>query len=187
MNNDLQEKLSTLERITNWIENSDSKSSIMMAFVGIFVSILFTNEFILNSLQEMIKPIYLFWETRSGSFDLLITIKLVVFICLSYFLLSTLFYLIKSLTAKTCSKQTGDNGVMTDSLIHFGSIQNRTYDEFKSSILAETDTNKYEDVLSQIYINSKRCQEKFDCYNKSVKKIKISIVLFVLFIIILIL
>lgn len=187
MNKDLQEKLSTLERITSWIENSDSKSSIMMALVGIFVSILYTNEFILNSLQQMIKPIFIFWKTGSGSFDLLVTIKLAIFICLGYFLISALFYLIKSLTAKTCSKQTGDDGVMTDSLIHFGSIQKRIYNDFKSSVLAETETNKYEDVLSQIYINSKRCQEKFDYYNKSIKKIKISILLFIIFIILLIL
>lgn len=187
MNEDLQEKLNRLDRITSWIENSDSKSSIMMALVGIFVSTLFTNEFILNSLQKMITPIIIFWKTDSGSFDVLIAIKLSVFICLGYFLISALFYLIKSLTAKTCSKQTGDANVVTDSLIHFGTIQKRTFDDFKSLILTETESNKIEDVLSQIYINSKRCQEKFDYYNKSIKKIRIGVVLFVAFIALLIL
>lgn len=177
-----QDKLNTLERINSWIENCDSKSSIMMALVGVFISMIFTSDFILNSLTEIISTFFVYWKTGKGYFDMSYILILLLFISMVFCLLISLLYLIKALSARTCSKQTGNSQVKTDSLIHFGSIQKLSYNKFKTSILAETDGDKLEDILSQIYINSKRCQEKFDDYNYSIKFIKIGTVLFILFI-----
>ena len=183
MDNNLHEKFGTLDRIIGWIGNSDSKSSIMLALVGILISILFTSDFILTSLQEMIKPVLTYYKTGFGKFDLSITVTLVVFLAMSSYLIASLFYLLKSLTAKTDSNQTGDNNLKIESLIYFGSIQKRTFEEYKVAVSSETETEKEEDVLSQIYINSKRCQEKFDNYNKSIRFLKIGIILLSIYII----
>lgn len=186
MQNDIQDKINTLDRIIGWVENCDSKASIMMALVGVFLSILFTSDLLLSSLQKMVSPISIYLKTGVGSVDWFITIKLMLFVCMVTCLLVALFYLFSSLSAKTCSSQTGDNNVRTNSLIHYGNIKKKSYDEFRTSILAETETDKLDDILSQIYINSKRCQEKFDDYNKSIRFIKNGIFLFVLFVILLI-
>lgn len=179
---DLQDKKDTLDRIIGWVENCDTKSTVMTALVGVFVSVLFTSNFITNSLQKLVSPISIYWRTGLGSFDLFCTIKLTCFICMIACFLYALFCLLKSLSAKTSSKQTGEKQVKTHSLIHYGSIQNVSYSDFKTSISTETDEDKLEDVLSQIYINSRRCQEKFDDYNKSIKFIRLGIILFVLFV-----
>jgi hypothetical protein len=186
MQNDIQDKINTLDRISGWVTNCDTKSSIMMALVGVFISIIFTSDFLLNSLQDFFVPISLYWKTGSGTFSLFITIIILFFIGTIICLLLALFHLIKSLSAKTCSMQTGDVNLRTNSLIHYGSIQKTSYDIFKSTVLAETEDNRLDDILSQIYINSKRCQEKFDDYNKSKKLIKCGIILFVIFVLLLI-
>jgi hypothetical protein len=182
MRKDIQDKINTLDRMIGWVENCDTKATVMTALVGVFVSVIFTSSFITDSLHKLVAPISIYWKTGSGYFNLFCAVKLVIFIGMTTCFLFALFALLKSLTAKTSSKQTGDSHVKTHSLIHYGSIQMKSYNDFKSNTLSETEEDILEDVLSQIYINSKRCQEKFDDYNKSIKFIRIGIVLFVLFV-----
>ena len=46
-----------LEMINQWINNSDSKSSIVLGLVGIFFIIVFTNTSFINNILEIIKKI----------------------------------------------------------------------------------------------------------------------------------
>jgi hypothetical protein len=182
MQNDIQNKINTLDRINGWISNCDSKSSILLALLGVFISTIFTTDFIFNSLQKILFQVFSYWKNGIGSYSFLKTLIILSFIISVYCCLKAVLHLLKSLTAKTNSNQTGDSDLCTNSLIHYGSIQEKSFKDFKLSILAETETNKLEDILSQIYINSKRCQEKFDEYNKSLLLIKVGIITFIIFI-----
>lgn len=182
MQNDIENKLNTLDRINSWISNCDSKSSILLALLGVFISTTFTTDFVFNALQKILFQVFSYWKTGIGSFSILKTLIILSFIITIYSFLKAIFHLLKSLTAKTKSNQTRDSDLLTSSLIHYGSIQEKSFKDYKSSVLAETESNKLEDVLSQIYINSKRCQEKFDEYNKSLFLIKVGIILFIVFI-----
>lgn len=185
MKKDIQDKINTLDRIIGWVENCDTKATVMTALVGVFVSVIFTSSFITDSIHKLVTPISIYWKTGSGYFDLFCAVKVIIFIVMSLCFLIALFYLLKSLAAKTSSKQTGDINVKTNSLIHYGSIQTKSYNDFKSCVLLETEEDKTEDVLSQIYINSKRCQEKFDNYNNSIRFIRLGVLLFVIFVVLL--
>lgn len=187
MNKDIHELYSTLDRIIGWVENCDTKASVLTALVGVFISVLFTSSFITDSLRKIVSPILFYWKTGSGYFCLFSTLKLMIFIGMAICFLFALSYLLKTLSAKTSSKQTIDNNVNSDSLIHYGSIQTKFFNEFKSNILAETEEDKFDDILSQIYINSKRCQEKFNDYNKSIIYIRVGVGLFILYTVLVIL
>lgn len=47
-----------LDRINNWINNCDTKSSIVLSFIGILLGIIFTTDYI-TKLFEIYKKIYL--------------------------------------------------------------------------------------------------------------------------------
>lgn len=182
MQNNIQNKIDTLDRINSWISNCDSKSSILLAVLGVFISTIFTTDFVFNALQKILFQVFIYWKTGIGSFSTLKTLIILSFIITICSFLKAIYHLLASLTAKTKSNQTGDTDLFTNSLIHYGSIQEKSFKEYRLSVLAETESNKLEDVLSQIYINSKRCQEKFDEYNKSLLLLKLGIAVFILFI-----
>ncbi len=67
-----------------------------------------------------------------------------------------LFYLVKELSPKLSFKNINSG----NSLIFFGSIGDKTYDQFKQLIDEEEEENTYRDIIYQIYINSKICADK---------------------------
>lgn len=148
----------------------------MIAFIGILFSILFTSDFILESLQKLIFPIFIYWKTGQGSFSLL---SMFVFLSLSaslFFLGWCILLLFDSLSGKTvCSE---------DSLLFFGKIQhNSNFQSFYEKFDTITEGELLKDRLRQIYNCSKRCTDKFRSYNKAILMAKLAVLSLCLFMI----
>ena len=86
-------------QIIGWTSNCDTKASIVLAFIGILVSITFTSEYLLVGVQTEIENIINYWKNGIGGFSLLSTF---MFLSLFGFVISTLlccYYVISSLKA----------------------------------------------------------------------------------------
>lgn len=89
------------------------------------------------------------------------------------------------LKAKT-KESTYGKLVKANSLVHFNNIASITdFDTYKRLTEEETEDDYYEDLLSQTYINAKRCVEKFELYNKGLRWLGFAMVSLGLFIIML--
>jgi len=162
-------------QIIGWTENCDTKASIMIAFLGIFASIFFTSDYILNSIEKLASNIVLFWQTGQGSFSFL---AFAIFIFLGFsilFIIWAILLLFNVLAGKIKCE--------VDSIIFFQQIQNQPLNSYIEKIDIANDESVIKDKFTQIYNCSKRCTEKFDKYNKAVNKIKWILLFLLLFMI----
>lgn len=72
-----------------------------------------------------------------------------------------------------------EDEIITDSLMHFQTIGNQEFKDFTQKIEDETPEKIKEDLLSQIYINSKICTKKFKLYNNGILWLTMSTVAFI--------
>lgn len=192
-NNELN---SRMDRIIEWVKTCDTKASIMLTLICLIVSFIFTSDFVLNGMTSVIRSFRVYKDSGSpfdfsdiswsGTFAV---ISMIVFL---YFSFGSIYRLIMVLYSKISEKMIASDlkktvyrfcnalfrympsveissDVQTDSLIHFNHIAEISdYDTFKKAI---QDTNYVEqaDLLSQIYINAKRCKEKYDDYNSAIR------------------
>lgn len=78
--------------------------------------------------------------------------------------------LILTLVARIDANVFRQPGLITDSVLFFGSISNRaSYQIFQNDILSIKKEDYLKDLLSQIYINSKIANEKHVNYNEGIK------------------
>ena len=75
-----------LDRVNGWINNCDQKSSILLAIEGVVLTILCTSDYISFIHQQLIFPIYNYYETGNGVFSIINTVQL--------FILAAMFILI---------------------------------------------------------------------------------------------
>lgn len=162
-------------QVIGWTGNCDTKASIMIAFIGIFASILFTSDYILNTLQKIVQDFFKYWQTGEGEFSLINTFVLFTLILFLFFIIYTILLLFRVLSGKIKCNE--------DSVIFFGKIEKNTFEEYYNKInLIEKET-LLNDVYRQIYNCSKRCSEKFTDYNRAVCVVKWGLLFLVLFMI----
>lgn len=163
-----EESLKTLERINFWISNCDTKISFLLAFAGILLGGFFSSSIITGSLTKLIDKLIKIndienhWEIKHIEFT---TLVLFIFVILMIVSITYLFRGIKGSIDPTGSQQ---SQLTTNSNLFFGSIQSKSFGDFKDGIEAQTLVEIQNDYLSQIYINSKICQQKFNLYNQGV-------------------
>lgn len=88
--------------------------------------------------------------------------------------------LILTLVARIDANVFRQPGLITDSVLFFGSISNRaSYQIFQNDILSIKKEDYLKDLLSQIYINSKIANEKHVNYNAGIKWTIIGFIAFV--------
>ena len=163
-----------LNQIIGWTSNCDTKASIILAFIGILVSVTFTSEYLLGGVQTEIENIINYWKNGTGGFCLLSTL---MFLSLSGFVISMLlccYYAITSLKANLKCNY--------DSIIFFGKIAKLSEEKYIERVNSITEEEFEQDKLSQIHICAKICNEKFKFYNKSIKYLKWGLSLFVWFV-----
>ena len=188
-NKDLE---SRMDRIIDWVKTCDTKASIMLTLVGLLVSFLFTSDFVMKGVTSIIRSFLDYNPDSKSICDLSITglLTLVALLFSVYFLLGSIYRLIMVLYSKPketlCNtkrpsfvfglfnfifcykwKDLNDVDTVKDSLIHFNHISDLNYQDFKKGIIS-TEYEEQEDLLSQIYINAKRCSEKFLDYNSAI-------------------
>lgn len=173
----------TLKRIDEWIVDCDLKTSILMAFTSVIITFIFTSEYIIKTLVIIFKDFIEYWRMHTGVFCFSRLIIIGFFITAYVFFIDGLYSLYLVLKAKTKATDiTSQNGIMSDSFTYFNHIQSINYLDYKNKIDNMSEEELTEDYLSQIYINSVRAEEKFNCYNKALKRILIGLFFLISFI-----
>lgn len=109
-----------------------------------------------------------------SSFNLFTLKKLTFlnFVGIFFFLLGAVFTIIsiflsvKSLSPKL-KIQSSDNKIVMDSLLYFGSIAVTDYNKYRKKCNNISDTDLYDDILSQIYINSIIANQKYSMLKRN--------------------
>lgn len=174
---EIQDLESRLARIVEWVRTCDTKTSFMLAIVGVMFPLVLQSKLLQD---DMIAAFNQMHCNADCCIDLFCNFLFVVFVMgLGVMLLMSCKKFLNVLFAKRTEslneriigsdKDTIDKSVFKDSLLHFHHISTLPYEEFKSKIDAETKNGLREDLLSQIYINSRRCDEKYTDYNDGVR------------------
>lgn len=158
----------SLERVNAWIGNCDQKAGFLLAIIGVLVAILFSSDFIQSIMDIIVNPYKDYIRNPENNEFKLIRFIYSIFIVVSMTasIVSIIFALL-SLTAaidiKKYKRDINNSELVDNSLIFFGSISGRKYNDFKEM----ADVNYEDDLKSQIFINSTICTRKFKRYNIS--------------------
>lgn len=157
-----------LDRINGWINNCDQKTSILMAIEGVVLTIFCTSDYISLIHKRIIIPIYTYYKTGNGVFSLTNTIQICLLLAMFVFAFLSIFYSLQVIKGETDISVFKQPGIEEKSLIHFSSISNNSFNEFKRKVSSQSEKSLLNDLFSQIYINSSICYNKFKCHKKSV-------------------
>jgi len=151
-----------LTRTIGFCQNCDTKSSIILAFIGVFIA-----GFILDKDFRQV----IFDNSGNCLFITLVISSLVI-------LLYAIFFLLNSLKARLDSSK---YGVETTSLLFFGNIaKSESFKEFAEKMKSLDDSKIEEDFLTEIYVNSKICDIKYRNFNKGLSLSLIGIAILLL-------
>ncbi|YBV93718.1 DUF5706 domain-containing protein (plasmid) [Bacillus sp. PK9-021] len=164
MENNVLDKNNLIERLDrhlDWIKSCDTKASIVLAVIGIFLTI-FTSEISINMLKQILSNTLLHINFSNFLYLLLFVISWVVFIYGAYCLVRVL---IPRLSKETVAYQ----GVHGDSLYFFETIAKSNFRDFKEKLFERSEEEEILDILSQIYINAKISTIKYTYYGRGIK------------------
>ena len=165
---DRNELEARLDRVNSWINNCDQKSSILLAIEGVVLTILCTSDYINFIHQHLILPIYTYYETGNGVFSLINTIQIFILAAMFILIFLSVFYSLQVIKGTVDIKLFKQSGLTEKSLLHFTTISNRGFNEFKKDIANQSEESMLNDLYSQVYINSSICDNKFKYHKKSV-------------------
>jgi hypothetical protein len=175
-----EEAVETLDRINFWIGNCDTKVSFSLAFAVILLGGFFSSSIITGSLDLLMSKIMRIDNINHYGEVRLVEITTFVLVLFLVFMALTITYLFKALKGSIDSSVYKQPGLTTDSKIFFGTIAGQSFDSYKQKVITATMSEKQDDILSQVYINSKICQNKFNLYNKGLRYLVVSTLLFVI-------
>ncbi|MCT4606322.1 MAG: hypothetical protein N4A64_09515 [Marinisporobacter sp.] len=166
--------LDILDRIIGFVNNCDTKASIMLGIYGVLSTILFTSKGIIKLKNIIITS----WK-NGMRYDILYLI-LIVFSSIVF--VFGIYKLFQVLFPKTdCSDKQQDE-LDLDSKVFFGNIaKNPTYKQYKEKLLNCNDDDYINDIISQIYLNAFICDAKFKNYKIGFLTSFIGCILFVVF------
>lgn len=166
------------EQVSSWINNCDSKASILLAFVGVILSISFTSDYILGGIEGLAKDVVSLIK-REGNSCACASFFILVVLGLSIgFFVDSIRNLLLVLYARMDDSRDRDN----PSISFYRSIGSKPYDEYKNLVEKISDDNYIEDKLRQVYDCSKICTNKFNFYNEGIKSMKIGLVFLAVYI-----
>lgn len=176
-NFEIQDLESRLARIVEWIKTCDTKTSFLLALVGVMLPIVLQSKLLQDDMMLAFTKIG--DKNVSCVSSCLCYIYVIAVLGFGLLLLTSCWKFLNVLFAKRTESlnerilgnncESVDQNVFKNSLLHFHHISTMTYEQFKSDFDAETSDGLREDLLSQIYINSCRCNEKYTYYNDGVR------------------
>lgn len=180
MSNKIENSFTKLDNINSWINNCDSKSSYILTFFGVVVTIIFTSDIG----KEMIDTLEFSSSNNLTKNSFKNFIHFFLFISFLISALVTLYYIYFTLKAKIDSSIYAQDDLVTSSNIFFGTVSGKNFKDFNNETKAETETNLLNDINSQIFINSNIANAKFQNYNLSLKFMLLTFLIFLLYVII---
>jgi hypothetical protein len=177
--NKIENSTKKLELINQWISNCDTKSSFILTFYGVVLTIIFTS----NIGSDLINTISF---TRAEEVDFESIENFILFLTtMAFFITSivTFYQIYLTLKGRIDIQIYSQNGLQADSNIFFGSIASKTFQAFENESNIDDESIYLNDLNSQIFINSNIVSEKFKNYNKSLYWMFISLGFFILSII----
>lgn len=159
----------TLERNLGFISNCDNKASIILTAVGVLLTIILTSEG-LASIKDILKK-------SLSQITFLNFIYMFMFFSSVIILLSGILFLISVLIARSGISETKGS---KNSLIFFGGINSfNRIANYEKAIKKMDKKDLLDDLISQIYINSKIATKKYRRYNLGLKFTVIGFFLFI--------
>lgn len=150
--------------INQSIINSDTKSSILLAFYGVLLTLVFTSP-LLQKISRTLSFEPLIDSERFFELRYCISVvALLAFIILSFL---CLFFIYQTLRARVKIQTNNQLGLVENSNIYFQKICNKPYSDFHDAAMNESLEDYLNDMNSQIYICSIISSQKFKAYNKS--------------------
>lgn len=159
-----------LSLIKDWISNCDSKVSVLLSGLGIFAGIFLTSDYS-NKLIKISKLISEENDNIDGYQAIILATFAYIYvfasICLLILLPCGCWYLFKTIIANVNSKEFKNSGIYNNSLIFFSSIAGyATLAEYRRQLSKCSKEQMTYDFISQIYVCSIICDQKFAFYNK---------------------
>lgn len=161
LNVDRKELLEQLDRLLDWIKSCDTKSSIVLAVIGIFLSI-FTSQHSLNMLNEILNLSVKNLNFSNFLYLLAFLISWSLFLFGAYCLIRVLIPRLRKFA------KDDDETTHKDSIYYFEGISHNTFLEYKHKVFNRDTQDDLNDLLSQIFINSKICTQKYTYYSKGI-------------------
>ncbi len=152
---------SILDRIIGFIDNCDQKANILLAFIGVIMTILLTSNMSSKVQNLLIIPFVNYWKNDIGTFHCGRFLLFISITCVCFFAGCALYYLIKVVRPQIDNKG-------SKSRIYFGHISTMTFEEFKNR---PQDYDYEDDLLQQVHINSQICTRKFTNLRKAINYI----------------
>lgn len=162
------EELNTrLDRVNGWINNCDQKAGILLAFAGALAAVLMTSDIVKSGYDYLVKPFYEYWINETDavvSFKKIIVFSLLMpIVWCAYKMVKFLVLVLRPKTVISDFREEG-SVITKNSLLHFQSIAGLKYNEFQKRCKAQSEVSYLNDLCSQIYCNSKICNDKFENY-----------------------
>lgn len=149
----------TLERVINWINSCDQKTGIILGIIGVMFSLMLSFDY-LSRFKAIVNNLL------NANCYVLIVILTTALIALVVGVL----LLIATLVPRIDSNVYREKRLNTKSKIFFNTIsQNKSYAEYYNSFIKLNEQDYLNDLLSQIYINSKIASIKHKFYSIGLK------------------
>lgn len=185
MDEKIKDQIDRMNRIIEWVKVCDNKTAILMSVALIVPTFTIGTDWVLTKLEKVITLIIDACKNGGeGYYFSWANCVALLFFCTTIVLTSVcLFYFILVLKAKTKENTYGD-GIKENTLIYFNNISKiANFELYKQQASTETQEAYYEDLLSQTYINAKRCAEKFADYDNGIHWLCYAVTSLVIFIV----
>lgn len=178
--NKIDKNIKRLELVNQWISNCDMKSSFILTFYGVILTIVFTSHIGKDMVEVFSFRPSLVCDTDSVH-------KFCKLLLVIVFLLTALlacYHVFFTLKARVDPNEYKQNKLRKASNLFYQSISLKTFENFENESNSEDEAEFLNDLASQIYINAQIVTEKFKHYNQSLSYIAISLIAFILFVVI---
>lgn len=158
-----------LEQNQEWIKNCDSKTTTILALIGVIFTVLFASDSFAKIIQ--IWTIFFYSENLCfARFYLLFTVvSWLIFAVGIYYFLKVLYARLNNKKYQTCLEYKSN--------LYFGDIVNYEIDVYRSTIKSLSEEEFIDDLSMQIYICADICNQKFMYYTDGMKYIGLGIIL----------
>lgn len=174
----------TLDITNMWIENVDSKISYALAFIGILLGFIITEDKPIDvgdTVVDIFRRISMFFTSPNSIFNITIEkdiLALILLTVLTATAIISIMYLLIALKGNISLDEYNEEGLNLESNIFWGSISKKRYNHFKNEVMNINENDLINDITSQIFINSKICNKKFENYNKGIRYIIFTVIIF---------